>query len=454
MADSATQTSEVTGITAARFNSRAPVPATGPAFGRRNLVVAAVLFGVALLTLLAFERLFGVPTHGVSAAPQFVYQAQSFLQGRWDLDLAPPVTDIIVLHGKNYIVYPPFPALVLVPFVALFGLHASDILLTTVCSALNLPLLFLLFEQVRVAGYTRRNWLDHVTISLVLYFGSISLWLSLGGRMWFTAHILCMTCMLASLLLAFRRHYGWSAVLLACAFFCRATALFGFPFLYYLAWQDAGAQPVLAQFVASVRARAPQWQTVPWRRLLPPLAVTALMLVLFMARNVAIFGTPFETGYDILIRQRYPTVTQGPFNLAYVPANIVANFFSFPQVTFTGPFDRHPVLEMMNGGYCVSAFVTTPLFLLLFWRNRRVDLTRAMLWLTLGVVVVAVLLFHAAGWRQFGARYLFDGYAYAFLLLAMTEVRVDWRFAALGALGIIINILGAVEFWTSRVPHL
>ena len=123
-------------------------------------------------------------------------------------------------------------------------------------------------------------------------------------------------------------------------------------------------------------------------------------------------------------------------------------------MTFTGPFDRHPVFDMLNQRFAVSVFVTTPLFLFLFWRNRRVNLLRAMLWVTIGLVVVAVLLFHASGWQQFGARYLFDGYAYAFLLLALNEVRVDWRFFALGALAIVINLMGAHQFWTWHILHL
>jgi hypothetical protein len=112
------------------------------------------------------------------------------------------------------------------------------------------------------------------------------------------------------------------------------------------------------------------------------------------------------------------------------------------------------VIDFMNGGFCVSVFVTTPLFLLLFWRNRQRSLLRGVLWLTIGLVVLMVLLFHAAGWYQFGARYLFDGYAYAFLLLVLSEVRVDWRFVLLGLFGIAINVLGAHQYWTFHILHL
>lgn len=418
-------------------------------FTRQNLALALALFLTALLSLLALEWRFKISPTGVSSAPHFIYQAESFLQGRWDLHhVTSRTTDIITLHGKYYIVYPPFPAIALLPFVAIWGLHTSDILFTTLISACNLPLLYLLFEQARANGLTRRSHIGNVIFSLFFFYGTLNLWLSLGGRMWFTAHILCLTCTLLSLLLALRRHYGWSAVLLACAFFSRATVLLGFPFLFYLAWQDVNRELLIQRFLTSLRNLRPDWQAIPWHRLLPPLAVTAAMIVLFMARNVAVFGSPFETGYAILIHQRYPVVTQGPFNVAYIPSNIVANFFSVPRVTFTSPFDRHPVIDVMNGGYCVSVFVTTPLFFLLFWRNRRRNLLRGVLWLTIALVVLMVLVFHAAGWYQFGARYLFDGYAYAFLLLVLNEVRIDWRFALIGLFGVVINLLGALEFWT------
>jgi hypothetical protein len=413
---------------------------------------------------LVLGRFVGINPLSVSNAPHFLYQAESLLHGRLDLDLPSSFTDIVTVRGKHYIVYPPLPAILMMPGVALFGVHFSDVLFTRVFSALNLPLLFLLFEQARASGLTRRRTNENLFLALLLYFGSINVWLSLGGRMWYTAHIVCLTFTLGALLLALRRHFTWAAILLACAFFARATALLGFPLLLYLAWQDGGAGTELQRFVASLRARAPVWSAVPWRRMVPILSVVAVMLALFMVRNAVIFGSPLESGYAVLIHQRYSVVKDGPFSLSYVPANIVANFFATPTITFTGPFDRHPGLNLVSNGVGISIFITTPLFLLLFWRNRAFSALRGALWATIGLVVAAVLLFHAAGWYQFGARYLFDGYPFIYLLFVLNETRmvvggrrpnaVDWRITALGLLGIAINLLGAFEVWTGYVMHL
>lgn len=423
-------------------------------FSRRNLLAAASLFIAGLLTLWAFETRLHIGPRSTSQVSYYVYQAESFLHGRWDLNLPSSLVDIVVVNGKHYIVYPPMPAIVLMPFVAIFGLHTSDVLFTAVCSALNLSFIFLMLEQLRRNGFTQRVWLENVCISILLWFGSISLWMSLGGEMWFTAHILCMTFTLLALLTAFRRHYAMAAVLLGCAFFCRATVIFGYLFLFCLAWQDASEDSLLQHFIGSLWRRRPQWAAIPWRRLIGPFAVMVGVVALFMLRNSIVFGSPLDSGYNVLIAQKYSVVTTGPFNISYVPSNIIANFFSFPQVLFNGPFDRHPVFNMDNNATAVSVFVTTPIFLFLFWRNRRFSATRVALWLTLGLMVIAILLFHAAGWQQFGARYLFDAYPFAFVLLAITDVRVDWRFAALGILAVIINILGAFQFWSGVMPVL
>ncbi len=426
-----------------------------PAFGRRNLITAVALYLVALGGMVLLDHALNQSVRSVSNGPDFIYQAEAFLHGRWNIVAPPRVPDVVLLDGKQYIVYPPFPALLMVPLVAIWGLKTSDVLFTLVISAANLPLLYLLLEQLRANGLTRRSWVEHAIISVCLFFGSISLVLSLHGGMWFTAQIVCMACTLLSLLLAFRHQFAWSAVLLGCAFFSRGTLALGFPVLFYLAWQDAGKEHLLERFVGSLARRKPDWAAVPWRRLTPIALIAAVTVALFAVRNVINFGSPFESGYDILVQQHYPAVRDGVFNVKYIPANIVANFFTFPHVAFQGPFDRHPVIDMLDGnGVGISVFFTTPLFLLLFWRNRRLSWLRVALWATVGLFVVAVLLFHAAGWYQFGARYLFDGYPYAFLLLALNETRIDWRFVALGLLGIGINLLGAHQFWTYHIIHI
>jgi len=418
-------------------------------FSGRNLRFAAVLFCAAIVTLLSLQSLFGISPFGVSPAPHYVYQAESILQGRWDLTQPGPIHDTIHLHGKTYMVYPPFPALLMLPFVALFGAHTSDIFITTCISALNLPLMYLLFEQARFNNLTTRSPRDNLILSLFLYFGSINLYLSLGGEVWFTAQIVCLTGGLASLLLALRRQFAWSAFALSCAFLTRATFALGFPLVLYLAWQDMGsADGALERFVRSLLRRKPDWQAIPWRRLISPASVILLAVAMYLLRNALVFGSPLESGFGIQARQDYPQITQGIFNIAYLPRNFIVNFLEVPQISFADAFALTPQLNLIGDGMGISVFVTTPLFLYLIFRNARLSKLQIALYVTTALIVLETLLFAGTGWYQFGARYLFDAYPFTFLLLVLSERRIDWRFIALGIFGLLINPMGARQFWS------
>ena len=423
-------------------------------FSARNVAIAAGLVLLALAAITELQRRFGINSVGISNAPHWIYQAESFLHGRWDVALPPTLVDIRSWHGKSYLFYPPLPAVVMLPFVAVFGLKTSDVLITSVCSALNLGLLFLLFEQLRASGLAQRSWRKNAILALLFYFGSINLWLSLGGRVWFTSQIITFTFTVLSLFVGLRRHYAWSAALLGCAVLGRGTVIPGFLFLLFLAWQDAGRRHEIERFVRSLWARRPEWDAIPWLRIGPVALFAVAAVAAYMARNEAVFGSPFETGYGLTVRHDFPELKTGPLSLTYAPANVAAYFFSFPRISFTSAVAGHVTIDMLNGAIAVGIFVTTPLFFLLFWRNRTFSVLRAALWATIALILVECLLFFGTGYSQFGTRYMFDAYPFVFLLFALNEVRVDWRIAALGVVGVVINAMGAYQFWTGHLIHI
>lgn len=426
-------------------------------FSRQTCITAGCLLLGAILIFVLLDIVFGINPIAPSTNPYFTYQAWSWLHGRWDITVPGDRTDLIMFNGKLYSVSSPFPAIMLVPFVALFGTNVSDVFFTIVVSAIDLALLFLLFEQLRINGFTQRSWRESLLWAVLLYFGSEAVCLSLGGAVWWIAHIVSLGCTLLALLLAFRRRYVWAAVALGCAFLTRSTLLLGFVFLLYLAWQDdggiGGSARALDRFVMSLRARRPDWSQVPWRRLSAIVAVGAAAVALYLARNYAMFGNPLESGYSILNAQQYPMIKHGLFSIVYVPSNIVDSFFAFPHIYHLTTYSHHVTLDMMNAGTGISIFLTTPLFLLLFWRNRHKSQLRAALWVSLFLMGGFVLLYYTAGYKEFGTRYLFDFYPFAWVLLLLSEVRTDWRVVVLGLVAIIINFLGAFQFWTGIMPH-
>ncbi len=427
---------------------------------RQRLLVACCLFFFGLAVFLLTDVAFHIPLTSQSSTPYFTDQAASWLQGRLDLwpvplpisDVLYPnnhtLTDLVTLHGHYYSIYGLTPALLALPFVAIFGRDTSDILLFLVVSAMNLGLLFLIFEQLARRGFTHRGWRENAIWSALLYLGGTGFYLSLGGEVWFSAHIVGVAFTLLSLLLAMSRRFVFSAIALAAAFFARTTPLLGFPFLLYLAWDHGGTPHSIGEFVRSVRARRPDWNQVPWRRLAGVVAVVIVMLGVYVFRNVAMFGSPSESGYGLLLAQDYGVLAPyGLFSIHYLKADLVNNFLNFP-VVINHRFGLEPMIDMVNGGQGISVFLTTPLFLLLFWRNKERSNLRLALWITIAAMTAVTVFYFTAGYPEFGTRYLFDMYPYAWVLLLLNDVRFDWRVVALGVFAIGVNVLGARNFWT------
>ncbi len=427
-------------------------------FSQRNLLITGALVVGAILAFAALDKLFAISMRRWSITPYYVLQAWSWLHGRWDID--PTGTsriDIIMLHGKYYSIYAPFPAVMLLPFVAIFGPTISDIIFTIVVSGINLGVLYLLLEQLRALGLTHRSPRENVAWSLLLYFGSIAVWLSMNGGVWYTAHVVAAGCLLVSLLLAFRGHYFWSAVALGCGFMTRSTLILGFPLIIYLAWEGGKTVPVeqalsswRALRLSSLRGLKASWHMVPWGQVVTIVAVAVAFLGLYMWRNEILFGNPLESGYSYNVAV-YP-VKHGIFNWRYVPANIISTFLNLPRFVYKDGFDAHPKLDMLNGpGNGISVFLTSPLFLLLFWRNRPKSLLQVALWATTGLMLVFVLFYFTAGFYQFGTRYLFDFYPYIWVLFALSQARLSPRIVLLGLFGIFVNYLGAAQFWGHKM---
>lgn len=59
-----------------------------------------------------------------SDLPYFNYLADAFLHGQLNFRMTPPSThDLVIFNSKLYAYWPPFPALLLMPFIALFGIN-------------------------------------------------------------------------------------------------------------------------------------------------------------------------------------------------------------------------------------------------------------------------------------------------------------------------------------------
>src|SRR3954454_10754054 len=177
-----------------------------------------------------------------SQAPHFVYQADAFLRGQLHLTARPPnLNDWVFEHGRWYVSFPPFPAVLLMPFVALEGLAFDDVAFTIPFAALNVALLYRLMRRIQeTEGGTRSEW-DHAVLALLFGFGTLAWSCSIRGEVWFTAEVVGVTFTLLYLHAALRaQHPVLAGGALACGTLCRTPIAFAAVFFLLEAVLDGG----------------------------------------------------------------------------------------------------------------------------------------------------------------------------------------------------------------------
>src|SRR5258708_10258527 len=97
--------------------------------GRR--VFDGVFFVILMIILGGFAKLLHIDVTHPSGNVHLIIQAQAWLHGHLDVGKT-QFHDSIILAGKAYIIFPPLPSLLMVPFIAILGDKFSDIWFTWV----------------------------------------------------------------------------------------------------------------------------------------------------------------------------------------------------------------------------------------------------------------------------------------------------------------------------------
>lgn len=361
-----------------------------------------------------------------------MYQADAFLHGQLSLSVAQPpnLNDWVLWNGRWYVSFPPFPAVLMMPFVALWGLSLNDVAFTLFFAAANVALLYRLLRRLRPE---RAEW-EHVALALIFGFGTLAFSCGIRGEVWYTAETTGVTLTLLFLHASLgARHPALAGLAVACGAITRTPLAFSAVFFVCEALSPDG--PL-------------EWSKLRdpgrWRSALPRLVPYALAIVAVaipMAyMNYARFGSLGEFGHSHLYANRVNAQIRqyGLFHYAFLERNLHDAFTRLPEIRF------HPLRVGFNGEG-MSLFVTTPLFLFLLWPKERPRLYRA-LWLTVALVAIPGFFYQNSGYYQFGFRFSLDYTPYLIVLLALGGRRLTSTFwlAALG--GIAVNTWGAAVF--------
>jgi hypothetical protein len=223
-----------------------------------------------------------------------------------------------------------------------------------------------------------------------------------------------------------------AGVALGCAALTRTPMAFMFPLFVLEAARVVGGSVAL-------RADAVAFGQGLARRLVPFAAPVLALAVIAIAYNTVRFGEPTEFGHVYLdVRQQAQIERHGLFSYSYLARNLAVAFTLLPELPGKAPW-------VQVSGHGLAIWVTTPLVGFLLWPKQRDAIHRA-LWLTVAFVAVPTFFYQNSGWLQFGYRFSLDYMPFLILLLAVGGRRFGWGARALVAIGIAVNLFGAITF--------
>jgi hypothetical protein len=448
------------------------------------VVIGAVLVGVALAAywLPGSDRCYN----------HFVLQASAFLSGQaaipfpavgscgFDLQDVYPLRELTGDPSTTgaLLPFPPLPAIVLMPFVAVWGLMTDIRAVSVLLGAVDVALAWWALGRLPVSRTVR------IATTVFFAFGTVFWYAAQLGTTWFFAHVVAVGFLLGALGVALgsdpaaddaveeapspsgaawdfvgtlRRGVGaidrrqfLAGLLFGIACTARLTIAFGAPFLMLVGGRSWARRSISAGIGAVI-----------------PLA-------LLVAYNVGTTGHLFHPGYEYQYRLEangYRILGYNPDwdieDARYLPQNLGIFLLSTPAVlpenasefnTFAdaplcttpgaerGVFDEDcPIAVPRQVG--MSILLTSPAFLLALWAFRRRSRLVAGSYIAIAAIALVNLMHFSQGWVQFGYRFSNDFIVFALPLVALGMHRrggVGWLGAGLIAASIAINLWGVI----------
>jgi len=428
----------------------------------------------------------------------FVWQALAFLHGTAVIDY--PVNAGGFPNGNDWmqdiyplsqltgdpsttgalLPFPPLPAIVLVPFVAIWGLATDIRAVSVLVGAVDVGIAWWALGRLPVSRRIR------LATTIFFAFGTVLWYAAQLGTTWFFAHVVAVGFILAAVGVALGADRAADDEVDELAPVATLARSVVDQLRRPLALLDRRQVIVGLLFGLACTARLPVLFGAPFfmlvggggtwvRRSVSAGLGTALPVGLLLLYNVATTGHVFHPGYDWQYQREangYPTLNYhadwGIEDPRYLVQNLGIMFLSTPAIapdnesaylTFgdqalctdgdaeRGLFDKQcPLVAPQQIG--MSILLTSPAFLLAFFalRSRRSRLVAGS-YLAIVLIAIVNLMHFSQGWVQFGYRFSNDFVVFALPLVALGMARrggVRWLGVGLIAASVAINLWGVI----------
>lgn len=356
-----------------------------------------------IVSLLLLTGIVGTLNKSNGATNLYAYQAEAFLRGDFAIQEKPNKLpgETIDYHGRIYIPFPPFPAVLLTPFVAIVGRQDLKMYwIAFVMAALTCLTLYRILLKLE---------LDQSTTTWVLagFALGTGYWQIFRGSewVWMFAQITAVLFSLLSIHEAMHKGRGWLAgLLLGAAFLSRQLSIFMIFFVLALLWKNEGKTNRAANLGGFF-------------------AALGINIALYLGFNYYRFGA-FGSGYELMNYQAFggpgnflgERVNEyGIFDPAYFFYNAYHMFIQGYHIEFGG----NTMLEVAGlSRFGVSLLAASPFVIAAFHAKKdKLLLTGA--WISVLLTLLTALFYHNNGYIQYNTqRFSLDFLPVLILLIA------------------------------------
>ncbi|GHB41297.1 hypothetical protein GCM10007094_33420 [Pseudovibrio japonicus] len=395
----------------------------------RGALLPLILAGLVFILLAAIVfRMAGEQPESNS----YALLADAFLHGRFyaescfDLDCA-------LYEGQVYVIFPPVPALIALPFIAIFGIGFHQfIALGTVCFAITGVVWWQLTRH-----YQEDFRLALLLVVAFLFATPLQYTVLRADGVWFFAQAVAVMLTSLALWSALIKRNAWLVGLfIGLAFLTRQMSILYMPFFFVLMTPaDRSIFDINSESI---------------RRLLKLAVFPALAILVYFAYNYARFGDPMQTGYSYIFPPEWDYMGNpeakwidnrvqdlGLFHKDYLIFNLAHFFVQGPNLEFSGKY-----LTQLSGfgDKGIALFIGAPFLLYFFLAKWNREYLFAAL--TIALIAGVTLFYHSNGFSQYSVqRYVLDWLPLMMLFVVRTISKDNIGiFALLVAQALFLNV--------------
>lgn len=384
---------------------------------------ASVLISASVLAAYFTMSMFtGIGIMDTNPVNQYALQSESWLNGRLDLGQDYEYLELAVYQGKYFVSFPPFPSMVLIPFVVVFGKDTPDNFLTLLAG------IFAAIYAFKISRYFKKSIDASIFWSLFITIGGNLLFILSTGGVWFMAQAFCFALTMTAIYYALTDiwwHGYLSLALWAFAVGCRPFTIIFIPILLYLLYK--------------------KHKKLDWKWLIAPI----LIGIIYATLNIMRFGNPLEFGLNYL--PEFTRSHSAVFSLAYVKSNL-HNLFRLPEIAVNGRL-LFPQFNGMAFWLASPIFVSSMIYLIssMIRHKAKDSLFPLGIFVLVSFNIFLLLLHKTMGGWHFGNRYTVDVLPFIFLIIMITGQKRSYHVIdyPLFILGLGLNIAGTIAIYNN-----